>query len=268
MNIYYADQSFAQISANPYRNNLPYTDDWIMLKLLETAKDLNLLQYVKGEVSRLIITKEGGNWEHQIFDFIQYQSSYNKNIILAVDKKDLDTAQSVYGNQSYTDRFLRPYERKILIHTTTKENYNAIMHDGYLKSWNSLKKLSFLKENTPVGRLFGDPPDYSDYIMFTNGGLGAERVVSSRQKGKIDLNFDSPYIAGARFYFDADKIAKDGLLVRDGRHLKVKDSLLINSYILWIATPDILGISEETTPRIFAEKANAMFEQKYGISVQ
>lgn len=268
MNIYYVDPSFFQVKSNPYANNLPYTDDWTMLKLLETAKGINLLQYEKGEVSRLIITKESGNWEYQMFDFIQYQSSYNKNIILAVNKKDFDTAQAVYGNHSYTDRFLRPYERKILIHTTTKENYNAIMQEGYLRSWNKLKKNNFLAEDTPLGRLLGDPPDYSDYIMFTNGGLGAERVISSRQKGKIDLSFDSPYIAGARFYFDADKIAKDGLLVRDGRHLKVKDSLHISSYILWIATPDILGISEETTPRIFAEKANAMFEQKFRISVQ
>lgn len=267
MNIYYADPSFAQIKDNPYRNNLPYTDDWIMLKLVETAKGLNLLEYDKGQVSRLIITKEAANWEFKIFDFIQYHASYNKNIILAVDQKDLDIAQTVYGNHSYQDKFLRPYERKVLVHTTTKESYNSIMQDGYLKSWDTLKKLGFLTENTPIGRLFGDPTDYSEYIMFTNGGLGAERVVSSRQKGKIDLNYDSPYIAGVRFYFDADKIAKDGLLVRDGRHLKVKDKLLLKDYILWIATPDILGIREETTPRLFADKANAMFEQKFGISV-
>ncbi|MBM7614128.1 hypothetical protein [Alkaliphilus hydrothermalis] len=267
MNIYYVDPSFTEVRDNPYRNNLPYTDDWIMLKLLETSKGFNLLQYLEGEVSRLIISKEGADWEYQLFDFIQYHSSYNKNILLAVDKKDLDTAQHIYGNHSYKDRFLRPYEGKVLIHTTSKENYNAIMQDGYLKSWNRLNRHSQLTEKAPIGQVFGDPPDYSDYIMFTNGGLGAERVVASRQKGKIDLNFDSPYMAGARFYFDADKIAKDGLLVRDGRHLKVRDSLSINSYILWIATPDILGISEETTPRIFTEKANTMFEKEFGISV-
>lgn len=265
MNIYYADQSFAQLKTNPYRNYKPYTDDWIMIKLLEKAKGISLLQYDKGEVARIVISKEKDNWEYQLCDSIQYHSSYNKNIILAVDKEDLDTAQTVYGNHSYTDSFLRSYELKILIHSTTKENYVLIMQEGYLKSWNRLKKNSFLSEDTPIGQLFGDPPDFSDYIMFTNGGLGAERVVSSRQKGEIDLDFNSSYIAGARFYFDAEKIAKDELLVRDGRHLKVRDHLSMARYLIWIATPEILGISEETTPRIFAEKANAIFEKKFRI---
>jgi hypothetical protein len=99
--------------------------------------------------------------------------------------------------------------------------------------------------------------------MFTSGGLGAERVVASKQKGKIDLDFNAPYTAGARFYFDAAKVAKDGMLTRDGRQIKVKNCLKIKDYLLWIATPDALGISEETTPLIFAEQSNAAFERNF-----
>jgi hypothetical protein len=109
--------------------------------------------------------------------------------------------------------------------------------------------------------------------MFTNDGrINVEVVIASKQKGRIIdgsnfEDFDTPYIAGARFYFDAEKIARDGLIVRDGLNLKVKDSLPIDKYLLWTATPDILGISEETTPRIFHEKANAIFEQKFKITL-
>jgi len=220
-----------------------------------------------------VIDKNRVGWEYRIFDFIQYESSHNKNIIVAIDESDLKTAKSVYDNHKYTDNFLRMYEHKILIHSTAKENYISIIKGGHLKSWNLLKKLGVLTEDKPIGSLLGQAPDFDDYIMFTNGGrMNVEVVVASKQKGKIIDggnfgDFDIPYIAGARFYFDAEKIARDGLIVRDGLNLKVKDSLPIDKYLLWTATPDILGIPEETTPRIFHEKANAMFEQKFEIAL-
>jgi len=238
-----------------------------MFKLLETAKFTQFTGGGKGGAFRLIVTKERIGWEYRIFDFIQYELSHNKNMIISVDEKDLETARLKYDNHNYTDNFLRPFEQKILMHTTTKKNYDAIMKDGYLKSWNLLKKLGIITESMPIGYLLGDPPDYSDYIMFSNGGANAEIVVSSKQKQSLEMNIDIPYIAGARFYFDCEKIAKNGLLVRDGAHLKVKDNLKIDKYILWIATPDNLGISENTTPRIFAEKADMVFYEKFGIRI-
>ena len=267
MSIYYTGASFAPGTENPYDNNRPYNDNWVMVKLLEKADFKHSTGGGNDGIFRLIITKKHIDWEYRICDFIQYHSSHNKNIIVAVNEIDLNTAQSVYGNQSYTDNFLKSHEHKILIHSTSKESYESIMQSGYLYSWNVLQELGILTEDTPIGQLLGDPLDYSDYIMFTSGGLGAERVVSARQQGKLDFNYDVPYIAGARFYLDANKIADDGLLVRDGIHLKVKDSLFIDKYIIWTVTPDILGIPEETTPRMFHEKANAMFEQKFGITL-
>jgi hypothetical protein len=233
-----------------------------MLRLIDKPQR-NYLQYNEGYIPVLTLAKSFANWEYNLFDFLQYQQSYNRNIILAVEKHDFDFAESVYGNHRYTDNFLRPYESKTLIHSTTKESYESIMQDGCLKSWNTLKSSGALKEERPIGHLVGDTQDNSDYVMFTSGGLGAERVVASKQKGKIDLDFNAPYTAGARFYLDAEKIAKDGLLIRDGRQIKVRNCLNINDYLLWIATPDALGISEETTPLIFAEKSNAEFERNF-----
>jgi len=262
---YFVEQSFEQTKANPFTDNQPYTDEWIMLQLLESA---GFSQFTGGGVDgvfRLVLTKANVDWEYMVFDFIQYESDIGKNIILAIDKQDYETARKTYGGHGYKDRFLRPYEHRVLMHSTDKESHATILRDGCLKSWNSLKRLAAMVEKRPIGSLLGDPPDYSDYIMFSNGGISVERVVSSRQKGRVEMDIDVPYVAGARFYFDALRVAEEGLLVRDGVHLKVRDELPLEKYLLWIATPDALGILEETTPRIFAEKADKVFEEKFGI---
>ena len=97
--------------------------------------------------------------------------------------------------------------------------------------------------------------------MFSDGGYFNELVVMSKQKGEISSDVNAEYRAGARMYFSAERIAADGLLLRDGAHLKVRRTLALKKYLVWTATPKILGISEITTPREFGEKAdNCFFE--------
>ena len=266
--IFYTDNKFDNLKSNPFNNNLPYNNKWIMLKLIESAEYASFTGGGKDGLFHMVITKENPDWHYRIYDFIQYEESHGNNIIIAVNQDDLDCAKLIYNRHSFNDNFLRPYEPNILLHCTSKECYQSIMSDSCLKSWNTLKLENKLLYENPIGELLGDPIDYRDYIMFTHSGKSAERVVSSRQKGYIDMDFDSPYVAGARFYFDADLIAKDGLLIRDGVHLKVKDALPIEKYLLWIATPEALRISENTTPRIFAEKADEMFSKKFNIELQ
>jgi hypothetical protein len=145
-----------------------------------------------------------------VLDFIQYENETGKNIIVAVNPNDLNDAKTVYANHSYKDAFLRDYEMPVLMHSTTKDNYRCICRSGCLKSWNFLKEVALSNEEIPIGSLLGDPKDYRDYIMFINGGYSAEIVVSSKQKGYIDMNLDDEYVAGARMYFDAAKIAAGG----------------------------------------------------------
>lgn len=93
------------------------------------------------------------------------------------------------------------------------------------------------------------------------GGVSSEIVVNSKQSGKIVMDIDSEYKTGARLYFDAEKIAKDGLLVRDGAHIKVKDCLPLKPYLIWTATWDNVGLETQiSTPRIFAELSDEKFE--------
>lgn len=202
-------------------------------------------------------------------DFIEYETAHNKNIIVSVSRCDLDVAKKEYSGHGYEDRFLRPYEQGVLVHSTTWDCWQSICNCGCLKSWNMLKAENSIKEEKPIGNKLGDPYDYSDYIMFTNGGVVGEIIVSSKQKGKIDMNMDRPYKPGARLYFDAKKIANDGLLVRDGAHIKVKDKLNIENYLICSITLETMGLNynNEISPRTFANESDRFFQDKYGIQL-
>ena len=129
-----------------------------------------------------------------------------------------------------------------------------------LKSWNILKTEKVITEEQPIGIRLGDPADFSDYIMF-GGGVTGEIVVNSKQQGKIVMDANSEYLTGARLYFNAKRMAKDGLLIRDGCHLKVKDMLPLKPYLIWGATWETIGLSSQiSSPKIFAEQADKQFQ--------
>ena len=123
-----------------------------------------------------------------------------------------------------------------------------------------------MEEEYPIGIQLGDPADFSDYIMF-GGGVTGEIVVNSKQQGKIIMDINAEYQTGARLYFDAKSVAQDGLLVRDGCHLKVKDIMPLEPNLLFAATWDNIGIaSQVSTPKIFSEKADEAFRRIYQMS--
>jgi hypothetical protein len=266
MQIIITDNSFNQYTVNPFDNNKPYTHEWILLKLLEKADDFQQMTTGgDGQIFRFIITKELHDWKYRINDFIQYESTYDKNIILAMCQNDLDVAKAECVGHQYNDHYLRDYEQRVLVHSTTIDNYERIIRSGELKSWFVSKAEYNEWEDTPIGALLNDPVNYSNYVMFGTGGIYQELIPLSKQRGFIDMNLDGLYTAGARFYFNAEKIANDGLLIRDGVHLKVKDWLNIEKYLIWIATTNKLGIDNQTTPRIFAETADQLFIDRFGI---
>lgn len=82
------------------------------------------------------------------------------------------------------------------------------------------------------------------------------------------MDHDLEYQPGARLYFDMQKIAKDGLLVRDGCHLKVKDILPLSPYLIWVATWESVGLkSSLSTPKEFTELSNSTFNKLFGKNV-
>ncbi len=176
--------------------------------------------------------------------------------------EELQEAKNRYAGHNYNEKALRDTEPKVLVHSTTLENYENIKRDGMLKSYNRLGI-----QGEPIGQKIGDPKDFSDYIMF-GGGVTGEIVVNSKQKGEIIMDIYAEYVPGARMYFDAQKIAAAGLLVRDGCHLKVKSELPLSPYLIFAATADSIGLGKATsTPLEFATKADAYFTSVYKLSV-
>ena len=167
-------------------------------------------------------------------DFISFYEAAGVPFEIALDPGDMADMRRYYAGHSYNDRYLRPGEPDVLIHSTPAESWESIRRDGMLKSWNLLKAEGTLREHEPVGAALGDPEDFRDYIMFGSGVTG-ELIVSSRQKGAVCMDASESYLTGARLYFNASRMARDGLLLRDGCHMKVKDSLPLEPYLIWAA---------------------------------
>ena len=260
--IYRLKENFIESNINPFTNT-PYDTSWIIFQLTDSI-DYEMLCGDNKGVYTLKISKKYPQWKMAVFDFLQFHETYNRNIILSISDRDLEEAKLYYGDHNYNDDFLRDYESDILIHSTTLENWAKIKSDGFLKSWNILKKNNLLVETQPIGRLLGDPDDFSDYIMFSNGSISGEIVVLSKQMGRVTMNPNMKYHPGARLYFDARKIAEDGLLIRDGCHLKVKDKLPIAPYLIWAATWKSVGlINNLSTPKEFTELSNEIFNNLF-----
>lgn len=262
--VYRVKENFIISEINPF-TNMPYDSSWIIYQLTESPDYMMINGGADSTVYTLKVSKKYPQWKMSVFDFLTFQKTYNKNIILSISDQDFEDAESCYSNHKYNDNFLRSYESEVLIHSTTLENWERIERDGCLKSWNMLKKSVETWEDTPVGKLLGDPDDFSDFIMFSGGSnISGEIVVLSKQQGKITMDQNMKYKPGARLYFDAEKIAKDGLLIRDGCHLKVKEKLPLNPYLIWVANWQSVGLEENlSTPKEFAQLSNDTFTKLF-----
>lgn len=203
------------------------------------------------------------NWEMEVGDFIDYARAEDLEAVVCVSGERLAQVREVYQGHCYNERRLRTDEPDFLVHSTTYESGKEILLDGYLKSWNRLRQEGRITEEVPIGRSLGDPGYFSDYIMFSQGAVSSEIVVMSKQAGEIIMDGNSKYRTGIRFYLDAEAMAENGILLRDGIHIKVKDELSLEKYLLWWADWQRAGLQDPvSTPLIFTERTNAMFQKR------
>ena len=252
----YRLNEFTERNINPI-TSAPYDDSWVVF-ILTDSKDYNMfVGGINGCAYTVKFSRYANeDWRLALCDFIEYNEENNKNIILVLESEELEEARNAYIGHSFKEISLRENEPKVLVHSTTLENYKQIEKDGMLKCFN---KLNF--DDEPIGIKLGDPKDFSYYIMFCDGGVTGEIIVNSKQKGKIIMDINDEYIPGARLYFDAEKIAADGLLIRDGCHLKVKFELPLTPYLIFTATEESIGLNKLiSTPKEFSEMADLKFE--------
>lgn len=251
----YRVDNFIENNINPITKS-EYDSSWLVLVI---ASDIDSAMIVGANnccTYTIKINKQfHDDWKMAVGDFIGYCDANNLNGILAIAEDEYNEVQSYYVGHRYNEKSLRDYEPKILVHSTSMENWIQIQTDGMLKSWNRLN----ITNKEPIGKQLGDPVHFSDYIMF-GGGVSGEIVVNSKQSGEIVMDIDAEYKTGARLYFNAEKMAKAGLLVRDGAHMKVKDFLPLEPYLIWVATWDSIGLeSQLSTPKTFAKLSNDKF---------
>ncbi len=201
-----------------------------------------------------------GRWGFDLMDFVGFYESAPFPALVFASDEHLEQAREVYQGRHFAERRLRFFEPRVLVHSTGPEGWRDIRADGALCSWAALKARAAVAEKAPIGGQLGDPAEFSNYIMFSDPGqIAGELVVSSRQSGFINMDAGAPYRPGARLYLDAAMIARDGLLLRDGAHLKVRDRLPLAPYLLYAATPQALGLHETSTPAAFAALADKAF---------
>lgn len=253
---------FTENSINPITNK-PYDESWIIWQLTDSKDYRLMVGSFNGCAYSAKFSRYANGWEMSVCDFIEFNTRLNKNMILVISEADLQSAKEKYIGHRFNEPILRPDEQAYTVHSTSLENWEKIQKDGCLKSWNILKAEGIITEDKPIGSALGDPEDFSDYIMFGKNVAG-EIVVNSRQQGRIIMDKNSEYLTGARLYLDMKKIVEDGLAVRDGYHLKVKEHLPLNPYLLWAATWENVGlVSRKSTPEIFSDKANREFLMRY-----
>lgn len=210
----------------------------------------------ENSIYTLKISRNYDYWYYDLCDLIDFYSETNIEIVLEIDDNDLSLARQLYGSHRYNEQTLREYETAVMVHSTTKENVESILSSMKLKSWNLLSAEKSNWEKKPIGALLGDIEDFSNYVMLSGVSSNNETITASKANKTINTDINQSYVAGARFYLDAQKLAKDGLLLRDGAHIKVKDCIDLEKYMIWYSTPEILGIDEHTTPKEFFELSN------------
>lgn len=231
--------------------------------ILTNSKDYKSFCGLENSIYTVKISKQYKYWYYDLCDMIDFYSDSYVELILEISKNDIELARSLYGNHSYDENTLREYEPTVMVHTTTLEVYKEIIADGSIKSWNLLKQQKESFEDKPIGSLLGDIEDFSNYVMLSPIDVNNEIIVASKQKGYIDTNPNQTYETGCRFYLDAKKLANDGLLLRDGQHIKVKNEISLEKYLIWYSTAERIGLPVETTPNKFFELSNKEFYKRY-----
>lgn len=254
----------AENDINPVTNE-KYNNSWIIIKLTHDPFKSVIASSEDGCAYTIRISKYASEeWFLSFGDAIEYCKSTNTNAIVVISESEFEEFKTLYINYKFDDNKLRINESTILVHSTSRERWDKICKDGMLKCWNRLKSEQVLTEDYPIGFENGDPEEFSNYIMFGGFDVSGEIVVSSRQCGYLNMDVNAQYITGARMYFDAKKMAEDGLLVRDGVHIKVRDILPLDKYLIWTATWEKIGLKNEvSTPRCFAEKSDKQFKETY-----
>lgn len=230
---------------------------------LTNATEYNQFCNLINGVYTLKISRNFKYWYYDLCDLIDFYKNSEVELDLDIEQAEIDMARALYGDHKFNEKFIREYEPTVFVHSTPFENLDSILKDNALKSWNVCKTEKANWEEEPIGTLLGDIADFSNYVMLSMLSQNSEIVTASKQKGEINIDYEQTYQPGARFYLDGEKLAADGLLLRDGLHIKVRDSIPFDKYLIWYSTAENSGLDKTSTPKEFFERSNNRFFELY-----
>lgn len=257
--IYYANSEWTPLQDNPFSIDGKYGENWSAFIYDESIQYYsNVIENTK--VYCLKVSPDLDRDFQRIKDFVNYEASNHRNIIVKVNEKLKPIIQRIISiKDTKSSNTIRKSDPRWLVHSTTKESWKEIQKLGCLYAPSELKRKNIIVNEIGLKALM-EPNDYSDYIMLDILNGCGEIVVNSRRLGYVCIDPNIPYNPGARLYFDGHKIIKDGLAVRDGLHiLKVKNELPLNKYLAMAITEDMSLSKEIWTPTTYTEWANEYF---------
>lgn len=259
VNIFFASTTWTPADLNPFSLDGEYGYKWSSFVYNENISQYTN-SYPNAKVYSLSVNPDIDENFEKIVDFISYESYYNRNIILCVPERIREILKvTLFENKfSITSKEIRNSDNRWLVHSTTNELWKKIKLSGSLLSPNMLRSKGETIHEIGLKELL-EPSDYSDFVMLDIMNGCGELVVNSRQLGFVCLDANIEYKPGVRLYFDAHKIIKDGLAIRDGLHiLKIKNSLPLDKYLV-LAIDQSFFENKKWTPSSFTDQSNNFF---------
>ena len=72
---------------------MPYDPSWIIYQLTDSGDYQIMAGSESSGVYALKVSKKYSQWKMSLFDFLQFQETYNKNIILSISDEDFEAAK-------------------------------------------------------------------------------------------------------------------------------------------------------------------------------
>ncbi len=222
--------------------------------------------YPGAKIHTLVVRPEGDPEFIRLRDYVQYENSFCRTVILSAPEGLLESAgEALEGRWDCRERLVRRSDPKYVVHSTTHAAWHSIRTMGVLLSAVQQRRQGL--EVKEVGFLpMLEPPEYSRYVMLDIPEGCGEMTVCSRQTGRICRNPQEPYRPEVRLYFNAHRMIRNGLAVRDGLHpIKVKRELELGPYFLMALTAqDVDPNRQDWTPASFARAVDLEFRRRMG----
>lgn len=261
---YQAPPGWTERSPNPFTPDGAYGPDWSCYRIREEDDDRGWNGCGTDGQHLFVVGRRWRNLAESVADFIRYECRHGRKPIVGMPA-DLDLPAFVGQALAETPDgpVVRPGDPRCMVHTTSREAWERILACGELRSLARLQCEGHAITGTGF-EYFNEPKDYAEHIILgVVDVVYPEFVVLSRQLGRVLTDENHPYTPGARLYFDAHRIIRDGLAVRDGLHnLKVYDHLPLAPYLLLAIEPGLLdpnAMVDTWTPKTFFEASHRYF---------